>query len=81
MASVDCASLSVFGGNQEEAIVALEFEPTDIVDPGPAWIGVVLYVVGDGLRFWIDCIGAVVGEVTVEGRSFFFDQCRSPFRS
>jgi hypothetical protein len=33
MASVDRASLSVFGGNQEEAIVALEFAKSD----GIAW--------------------------------------------
>ena len=70
--AVERASVAVFGGSEDEAIVALKFEPADVVDFGAGWVGVALDVVSDGLGFEIDGVGAVVGEVTVEGGGFFF---------
>ena len=70
--SVDGASLAVLGGNEQEAIVTLKFEPANVPGSGAAWVGVALDVVGDGLFFEIDGVGAVIGEVAVEGGGFLF---------
>lgn len=70
--SVDGASLAVFGGSEQEAIVALKFEPANVLDSSTAWVGVALDVVGNGLFFEIDGVGAVIGEVAIESCGFLF---------
>ena len=64
--------MAVFGGDEDEAVGALEFEPANVLDSGAVWVGIVLDVVGNGLRFGIDGVRAVVGEVTVEGGGLLF---------
>lgn len=70
--SFDFASAAVFDGGEDEAVVALEFEPANVFDFGTGWVGIALEVVSDGLRFQIDRVRAVIGEVAVECFGFLF---------
>lgn len=47
---VNHSSFPVLPGDKEKAIIALKFEPSNIVDAAPIWWACVFQVVGDGLR-------------------------------
>ena len=51
--SINHASFPVLAGDKKQTIVALKFEPSDIVDAAPIWWASVFQVVSDGLRFQI----------------------------
>ena len=70
--SVNHSSFPVLAGDKEKAIIALKFEPSNIVDAAPIWWTCVFQVVSDGLRFQIQRVGAVIREVIVEGSRLLF---------
>jgi len=49
--SINHASFPVLAGDKKQAIIALKFEPSDILDAAPIWRACVLQVVSDSLRF------------------------------
>ena len=66
------AALTVFDGDEIEAIVALELEPADVVCALAAGNETVFEVVGDRSRFGINGESAEIGGVAVKGSGFFF---------
>ena len=70
--SLNHSSFPVLAGDKEKAIIALKFEPSDIVSAAPIWWACVFQVVSDGLRFQIQRVGAVIREVIVEGSRLLF---------
>src|SRR5208283_280765 len=70
--SVNHSSFPVLAGDKEQAIIALEFEPPDIIDAAPIWWACVFQVVSDSLRLQIQRVGAIIRDVIVEGGHFFF---------
>ena len=77
--SVNHPSFPVLAGDKKKAIIALKFEPSDIVDAAPIWWACVFQVVSDGLRFQIQRVGAVIREVIVEcSRLLFASAGRGP---
>src|ERR1035441_694189 len=65
--SLNHSSFPVLAGDKEKEILALKFEPSDIVDAAPIWLACVFQVVSDSLRLQIQRVGAVIREVIVEG--------------
>ena len=66
--SVNHPSFPVLAGDEQKAIIALKFEPSNIVDAAPVWWACVFQVVSNGPRFQVQSVGAVIRDVIVEGR-------------
>src|ERR1035441_2210746 len=70
--SFNHSSFPVLARDKEKEILALKFEPSDIVDAAPIWLACVFQVVSDSLRLQIQRVGAVLRDVIVEGSRLLF---------
>lgn len=78
--AIDYSSLSITDRHQDEAIIALELEPSDIVHSVTPRPGMILYVVRYCFLFRIDGVSPVICEIRVEGSRFLlYSADLSPF--
>lgn len=75
--SVNHASLAVFAGDKEKAVVALKFKPSDIIFAAPTWVRIIYQVMSDCLRFQIQRVRTVIRDVIVEGGRFLLESAGS----